>query len=230
MHFGYFKYTTLYLKDNMNVLVIHEDIWLKTLYLTKDLIFTKNLEDAAVFVISNISTRSSTMLPKNGDRIYIDHGMSRLVTDKSDNSLKFVPTINSYNYTDSFTITDGSHRLTDINFDHPVYLISDKTNSMSLKYVHDVRKTQIENNSILAPINDAKESYIVNENFNSIYTDDFKFILQPIDIKYLDRDSIPDDRLTQRLEKISSGTDSIIIIMMLVFLILIVFINIFIRL
>jgi hypothetical protein len=112
-----------------NILIKHKNNN-QILYLKDNLTFTNNRFDASKFYL--LKSGNTNIL--NNDRISVNYGNKTLLINN--NTLRFVDR-NNINYSVStFVITSGSDSILPIQYDTPIFLLTDKYNNIALKYSH----------------------------------------------------------------------------------------------
>jgi len=128
-----------------NILIKHKNNN-QILYLKDNLTFTNNRFEASKFYL--LKSGNTNIL--NNDRISVNYGNKTLLINPTDlsnkgvsppclinnNTLRFVDR-NNINYSVStFVITSGSDSILPIQYDTPIFLLTDKYNNIALKYSH----------------------------------------------------------------------------------------------
>ena len=156
--------------DNIvgNILIKHKSNT-KNFYLCQDLSFTTDRSNANKFYF--LKSGDTSIL--NNDRININCGNKTLLINQN-YGLKFMDRNNFNNNVSTFIITAGSDNILPIQYEIPLFFLTDKTNNLALKYSH------IDDNGFVSIKSDNPK--LVNAKFD-ITTDinDLQFYLEKFD-------------------------------------------------
>lgn len=158
-----------------NILVKHNDKWRGDYYLKDDLTFSVERSQAGRFYL--LKAGDTTIL--NGDRISIHRGNRTLIID-SNGVLGLVDRERQTRGISTFIITDGSDNTDPITYESSLFLISDKSNNMALKYEWGMNLVS-DNTSTYYPRDNPN---LINSNYqaNEANPNSFQFALERADL------------------------------------------------
>lgn len=117
-------------------LIKHYDKWRGAYYLKDDLSFTPKRSQAALFYL----LKSGDTEIINGDRISINCG-NKVLTVSPDNTLRLIDRDQIHRQTKTFTLTNGTDDITPVTHESELYIVSDRTRKMALKYQWDMESS-----------------------------------------------------------------------------------------
>lgn len=188
-----------------NVLIKYMDKWRGAYYLTTDLKFTTDRSLAIRFYI----LKAGNHIILNGDRVTINNSNQMIVVDPN-NEVKMVDREQIFEGINTFFISSGHENTEPITYESPIYLLSDKTQNMALKYDWDTNTTEYYPRLINTPI--------YNENINT-----FQFFLERADTSITNTNSLtasPFQTIKKNFNLSDSHKSAILVILLMIVLIL----------
>jgi hypothetical protein len=116
-----------------NLFISYTDRFKYKYYLTANLQFSKNINDACPFYL----LKSDDTPIQNGNNITINTSNKILVLDK-ENNLQLVDRNLSYHYKNDFMIMDGEDDNKEISFGIKIYFIVDQLNKLALRFYYSL--------------------------------------------------------------------------------------------
>ena len=198
--------------DNIvgNILIKHKSNT-KNFYLCQDLSFTTDRSNANKFYF--LKSGDTSIL--NNDRININCGNKTLLINQN-YGLKFMDRNNFNNNVSTFIITAGSDNILPIQYEIPLFFLTDKTNNLALKYSH------IDDNGFVSIKSDNPK--LVNTKFD-ITTDinDLQFYLEKFDEPITNIEPKQPEKSSNFIKKTIEFNDNHKSILLLILLFIILF-------